>query len=130
MGASILPSGAAALTDVVGVLLHDVSLQQVVGQHEGALLHRVQQGGGRPQLLGRAQLLPRCLRLRLQQVVDRRHHGLRSGQQRVRGGRLTPRLDTVFCHPGAGAWGATRGFRADDMEMEMKQQIVFFQVIS
>lgn len=64
------------LTDVVGVLLHDVRLQQVVSQHEGPLLHGVQQHGGGPQLLSSAQLPPRCLRLRLQQVVDRLHHRL------------------------------------------------------
>lgn len=66
------------LTDVVGVLLHDVRLEQVVGEDEGALLDRVQQHGGCPQLLARAQLPPSCLRLRLEQIVDRLHHGLGS----------------------------------------------------
>lgn len=66
------------LTDVVSVLLHDVCLQQVIGQDEGPLLHRVQQHGGGPQLLARAQLPPRSLGLRLQQIVDRLHHGLGS----------------------------------------------------
>lgn len=68
----------AVLTDVVGVLLHDVRLQQVIRQHEGPLLHGVQQHGGGPQLLACAQLPPRSLGLWLQQVVDRRHHGLQN----------------------------------------------------
>lgn len=84
----------STLTDVVGVLLHDVRLQQVVSQDEGALLHRVQQRGGGPQLLTRAQLLPRRLGLRLQQVVDRRHHGLQSPKQRFNKPEAGGRKDT------------------------------------
>lgn len=116
MGTFIVPNIVEALTDVVGVLLHDVSLQQVVRQHEGALLHRVQQRGGGPQLLSRAQLLPCRLRLRLQQVVDRCHHGLQSPQQRVneaRGGRLTQETQRSSRPPGFGD-------RRYKMGMEMK----------
>lgn len=69
------------LTDVVSVLLHNVRLQQVICQDKGPLLHCVQQHGGGLQLLACAQLLPRSLGLRLQQVVDRRHHGLRSANR-------------------------------------------------
>lgn len=53
------------LTDVVGVLLHDVRLEQVISQDEGPLLDRVQQHGGGPQLLACAQLPPSRLGLRL-----------------------------------------------------------------
>lgn len=80
---------AAVLTDVVGVLLHDVRLQQVIRQHEGPLLHCVQQHGGGPQLLACAQLPPRSLGLRLQQVVDRRHHGLQSPDDWFRDKKLS-----------------------------------------
>lgn len=69
-----------ALTDVVGVLLHDVGLEQVVGEDEGPLFHRVQQHGGGPQLLACAQLPPCRLGLWLQQIVDRLHHGLEGVQ--------------------------------------------------
>lgn len=53
------------LTDVVGVLLHDVRLEQVISQDKGSLLDRVQQHGGGPQLLACAQLPPSRLGLRL-----------------------------------------------------------------
>lgn len=68
------------LTDVVGVLPDDVCLQQVVSQHEGTVLHRVQQLGGRALLLARVQVPPRVQGLRLQEVVHRLHHGLQGGR--------------------------------------------------
>ena len=64
------------LTDVLGRLLDGVGLQQVVGQHKGPSLHRVQQQRGRVQLLAGGQLLPSGLGARLQQVVHRVHHRL------------------------------------------------------
>lgn len=76
------PMNVFLLTDVVSVLLHNVRLEQVVSQDEGALLHRVQQHGSGPQLLACAQLPPRRLGLRLQQIVDRLHHGLGSPNHR------------------------------------------------
>lgn len=65
-----------SLTDVVSVLPDDVCLQQVVSQHKGTVLHRVQQLGGRTLLLARVQVPPRVQSLRLQEVVHRLHHGL------------------------------------------------------
>lgn len=74
----------SVLTDVVGGLLHDVRLEQVVGQHEGTCLHRVQQQRGRVELLAGGQTPPGQLGPRLQQVVHRLHHGL--GQRGKRSG--------------------------------------------
>lgn len=64
------------LTDVVSALPDNVCLQQVVSQHEGTVLHRVQQLGGCTLLLARVQVPPRVQSLRLQEVVHRLHHGL------------------------------------------------------
>lgn len=71
---------SARLTDVFGVFLHDVGLQQVVCEHEGALFNGVQQHGGGTQLISARQLHPRRPRLRLQQVIHRLHHRLRPKQ--------------------------------------------------
>lgn len=64
------------LTDVLGRDLDDGGLDQVLRQHEGPLLQRVQQHGGRVTLFRGVHVLPGLQSFRPQEVVHRVHDRL------------------------------------------------------